>query len=245
MRAVVVVLGIAACGGAGAPARVVDEPVGDRDAPVRTVDDDEPDDGVEVVSSRGRMDPADIEAGIAPMAAVLEDCFLSRVAKQKFLGGRVELRWEIAQDGAVTSAQVAWSDLGSWGVEKCLLDAARATTFAPPRGGAADFTVPLEFSPRKAPGIWDGDQAAAVVARRAGDLAACAATAPDPTDVTVTLYVGTRGKVQSAGFASPALIDDAWAACAHGVATGWTLSDPRGVVIKIGFLYRPGETPAP
>jgi hypothetical protein len=235
---------VAACGGAEKP-RTIDEPVEDPGPPrERPDEEEEPDDGLELQGTRGKMDPADVEAGIAPHAAALQDCYLSRVGKQKWLGGKIELKWEIAKDGVLTSAQIAASDLGHWGVEKCMLGLARTMTFAKPKGGDADFTIPLELSARGNAEWWDEDKAAAVVSRRTGELAACAEQGlPDPTDVTVTVYVGTRGKVQAAGFSSPALIDDAWADCAHKVVMAWTLSDPKGRVAKLAFVYRPGETP--
>jgi hypothetical protein len=235
----------AACGGADRP---VAGPEPAETAPPRSarVADEDPDDGLEVQSTRGRMERADIEAGLAPHARALQDCYLARIGKQRWLGGTVELRWDVAGDGVLRGARVVRSDLGSWPVEQCMLEVARQITFAAPRGGDADFRVPFELSGGRGGVVWwDEEMAHNVVARRVGELAGCAgeAKAADPTDVTVTLYVGTRGKVQAAGFASPALIDDAWAACAHGKVTAWTLSDPRGKVAKLGFVYRPGETP--
>jgi hypothetical protein len=50
--------------------------------------------------------------------------------------------------------------------------------------------------------------------------------------------------VQSVGLGSPALFDDAWAACAQMKVLAWLLTDPKGKVVKLGFTYRPGETPA-
>ena len=244
-RAVPLAVFLIACGGAEKP-KTVDEPEPERPRVERPDEEEEPDDGLEVESTRGKMDPDAVEAGLAPHAAALQDCYLSRVGKQKWLSGKVELKWEVARDGTLTSAQVVWADLGHWGVERCMLDLARTMSFGKPKGGDADFTIPLELSARGYAEWWDEDKAAAVTAKRVGDLATCAAGGlPDPTDVTVTLYVGTRGKVQSAGFSSPALIDDAWAECAHGVVMGWTLSDPKGRVAKLAFIYREGETPAP
>jgi len=245
-QAVALLVLVAACGGAEKP-KAVEEPVEDTGGGTSRVDEEEePDDGLEVESTRGKMDPAEVEAGLAPHAQALQDCYLSRVGKQKWLGGKVELKWEISREGVLTSAQVVASDLGHWGVEKCMLGLARTMTFAKPKGGDADFTIPLELSARGSAEWWDEDKAAAVVAKRVGELAACAEEGlPDPTDVMVTVYVGTRGKVQSAGFASPALIDDAWADCAHKIVMGWTLTDPKGRVVKLAFTHRPGETPAP
>jgi hypothetical protein len=246
-QAVALMFVVAACGGAE-KTKTVEEPVEDTGGggAARPDEEEEPDDGLEVESTRGKMAPEDVEAGIAPHAQALQDCYLSRVGKQKWLGGKVELKWQIARDGTLTSAQIVSADLGHWGVEKCMLGLARAMSFAKPKGGDADFTVPLELSARGNAEWWDEEKASAVVAKRVAELATCAEDGlPDPTDVTVTVYVGTRGKVQSAGFSSPALIDDAWADCAHKIVMGWTLTDPKGRVAKLAFVHRPGETPAP
>jgi len=236
---------LAACGGGKSHATET-TPTGD-DVTVRNDGEEEPEDGLEVQSTRGKMDPAVVQAVIEPHAQALQDCYLSRVGKQRWLGGKVELKWEIAKDGALISAQLVTSDLGAWPVEKCILDIARSMTFGKPKGGDADFTVPFEFTARGYATWWEADMAQNVVAKHVGDLAGCAKAAkvPDPTDVTVTLYVGTRGKVQSAGFSSPALIEDGWADCAHKKVTAWTLADPKGKVAKLAFVYREGQTPQP
>jgi hypothetical protein len=221
------------CGGSEKPAPAPPEPA------ERADDEEEPDDGVEIMSTRGRMDPADVEAGLQPHAAALEDCYKSRVGKQRWLGGKVELKWQIARDASISSVQVAWSDLGSWAVEKCLLEVSRAMTFAPPKGGDADFTVPLEFSARGSAQWWDEDRTAKVVGTKSDGLAECVADgeAP-PADVSVTIYVGTRGKVQSVGFASAGLpIPDGWADCAAELVKSWQLVDPRGQVAKLTLRY--------
>jgi TonB family protein len=232
---------LAACGGSErAPAQ---EPV----APRHVVDDEEePDDGLELEHARGHMEPADVEAGMSPHAGELEQCYASQITKKtRWLGGTVELKWQIQRDGTLTSVQVASGDLGSWTVEKCLLEVARSMTFKPPKGGDADFSVPLEFTARGASQWWDEDKATTAVGIHLDELATCAeeAATEDPGDVTVVLYVGTRGKVQSVGFATSALVpfSDAWADCAVAKAMAWVLPDPRGAVAKLAVRYRPGE----
>jgi hypothetical protein len=223
---------LVSCGGSEKPTPAPPSPVDHGD------DEEEPDDGLEVMSTRGRMDPADVEAGLQPHAAALEDCYKSRVGKQRWLGGKVELKWQIARDATLTSVQVVWSDLGSWPVEKCLLEVSRAMTFAPPKGGDADFTIPLEFSSRGSSQWWDEDRTAKAVGTRSEALAECVATgeAP-PSDVSITIYVGTRGKVQSVGFAAPGPVADGWADCAADLIKTWQLPDPRGQVAKLNLRY--------
>lgn len=243
MRRYLFLAALAACGGSTQPRAIEATPPTDDGS--YSEDEEEVDDGLEVQSTRGKMDPDDVNAGIEPHAQALQDCYLTRVGKQKWLGGKVELKWEISKDGALTGAYLVTSDLGAWPVEKCLLETARAMTFVKPKGGDADFTIPFEFTARGNAIWWEADMAAAVVSKRVAELETCAkeAKADDPTDVTVTVYVGTRGKVQSAGFASPAAIDDAWADCAHAKISAWTLTDPKGKVAKLAFVYREGQTP--
>jgi TonB family protein len=203
-------------------------------------DDGDGDGDIQIQSTRGHMDPQVVQAGLSPHAGELSACYTSRLGRRRWLGGSVELRWQIAKDGTISSVQVSRSDLGAWPVEKCLLDVARAMTFGPPKGGPADFSIPLEFTARGGVIAWDADDAQRAVDKHVADLEACGKDAPAPSDATITAYVGTRGKVQSVGFASAAkagFVDDAWAECAAGRVMAWQLPDPRGHIAKLSFHY--------
>ena len=228
----------AACGGADAPAR---QPVArpahhERVIPPRSADDDD-DDGVEIEGLKGHLDQADIQAGVEPHHDALTSCFMSRVGKRRFLGGQIELAWRIARDGSVKEVQIAAGDLGAWPIEKCLLEVSRSMTFARPKGGLAEFSLPLDFPPRGTVLSWDEQKAQTEIEDKLPELAACDGAGGE---VVVTLYVGTRGQVQSVGFSSPgAPYSDAWADCAAEAIGGWTLSDPRGQVAKLAFRFTP------
>lgn len=234
---------LAGCGGKSPPPAAPPAP------PVTDATADEPDpepedDGLELVSDRGRVDPEVAAARIGPHAAALNACYADRLERRRWLGGQVELTWDVAADGALTGVRVGRSDLGAWPVEKCLLEVARSVSFGKPIGGkAADVTFPVMFSAGSAALAWDEDQAIRAVGGKYKDLAACAKNGGDPENVTITIYVGTRGKVQSVGFAAPAGLPDAWAECAQGKVTAWTLTDPRGKVAKLSFVYRPAALP--
>jgi hypothetical protein len=134
------------------------------------------------------------------------------------------------------------SDLGSWAMEQCMLDIARKISFASPKGGPeAEFTVPLSFSPTRSVSWWDQARAETEVQDKLQELGECADKAgiAAPDEVWITLYIGTRGQVQSAGFASATPLADEWATCAADKATAWVLSDPRGRVAKMTFRYAP------
>lgn len=230
---------LAACGGqAPAPVVAAPPPADDSGNPDEPAPD--PDDDVEIVSTRGKIDPASVTTAIQPHAGALEACYADNVGRRRWLGGGIELRWDVAADGTVTSVRLTQSDLGAWAVEKCVLAIARQLNFGKPKGGKAHVTTPLDFSAGSGAVPWSEDQAVRAVGGKLKDLAQCAKDgSADPTNVTVTIYVGTRGKVQSVGFASPTGFDDTWADCAAGRAMAWALTDPRGKVAKLSLVYNP------
>jgi TonB family protein len=230
----------AGCGGGGTPTRPDPKDPEPSKAHRKVVEDSsqEDNDGVEVVSARGHMEPDDVNAGIAPHAAALEACYVDNVRKKKWLGGKVQLTWQITKAGEVTSVVVADSDLGAWKVEKCLLEVARQATFARPKGGDADFSLPLEFTARGASVWWDEDVGVKAVGKRVDDLGKCNTDGAPADEVAITIYVGTRGKVQSVGFASAGVVPEVWADCVAKTVEAWTLADPRGKVAKMGLRYR-------
>jgi len=236
----------AACGGKNKQEPIVATPPPALDNGERDATPTEEDDGVEIVSTRGKIDPDAVTRAIEPHAGAIEACYTSNVGRRKWMGGGVELRWDVAADGVLSQVRLTRSDLGAWAIEKCVLDIARGLSFGKPKGGKAHVSAPLSFSLGSGAVEWSEDQAVRAVGGKFKDLAECAKTAEtsDPTNVTVTIYVGTRGKVQSVGFSSPSGFDDAWADCAAGRVTAWALTDPRGKVAKLSFVYNPAEIAA-
>lgn len=238
-------LGFAACGG-GSANKETAKPTPDikPDKPTRVpIEDDEREDGVEIVSTHGRMDPTVVEAGLAPHKEALSDCYMSRVGRRRWLGGHVTLHWDIEKTGEIKAVKLSESDLGAWPVEKCLLEVARGATFGKPIGGAADFVVPLDFTAKGKALSWDEDQSLRAVGGQVAKLDECMKTkgvkGPLPDEVTITLYVGPGGKAQSVGFSSAkSVLDDVWADCAEQAALKWRLPDPRGTVAKLVVKYR-------
>ena len=242
MRPVVLALvaGIAACGSSQKPA--AEEPKISSKPTTRTIveDDSEPTEGVTVVNQRGRMNVSDIEKGLAPHTQSLTDCYMSRVGKRRWLGGQVEIHWDISKDGEITAVKLASSDLGAWPIEKCVLGVAKAISFGAPRGNKpARVTAPLSFSAGTGAVRWDEEAAAKAIGGRLVKLAPCASREPAPTDVTITIYLGTRGKVETVGFASPRGFGEAWADCAEKTILAWSLTDPRGKVAKLSITFNP------
>jgi hypothetical protein len=244
LGSIVVAAALAACGGKQKPDPIVAEPssVDDNGAP-DGAESSEEEDGVEIVSTRGKIDPDAVTRAIEPHAGAIEACYSQNVGRRKWLGGGVEVRWDVTAEGALAQVRLTRSDLGAWPIEKCVLDIARSLSFGKPKGGKAHVSAPLSFSLGSGALVWDEDQAMRAVGGKFKDLAACAkaASTADPKNVTVTIYVGTRGKVQSVGFSSPSGFDDAWADCAEGKVNAWALTDPRGKVAKLSFVYNPAD----
>ena len=247
-------LPLVACGGADKPAtqepRAADDnrmELGDRPTDHRPtgpkLDDDEGDgSGLAVAGLRGHLDEYDIRHGLDPHRRELSTCYTSRIKRRNYIGGKIRLHFVVNPDGTVKAVNVGESDLGAWEIEACILGVARAMTFARPHGGEAVFDIPLEFSGKRAVTWWEEDKADQEVATKLTELSTCQ---PSPADAWVTLYVGTRGKVLSAGFSAPsgAAISDDWATCAAQAMKAWKLSDPKGKIAKVSFRYAPDSLP--
>jgi hypothetical protein len=207
-------------------------------------DDDDDDDGdISIEGLRGRMSVQDIESGIKPHQNELMECYTSRVRSKTHIGGDVEIKWEIGRDGMVKWVQLVESDLGAWPIERCMLEVSQQMSFPKPKGGDADFSVPLGFEATRGVLWWSADKGEEAVAEVLPQLSECAGRAgtSNPSNVFATIYVGVRGTVMGAGFASPENdpIPLEWADCAEEVVKTWTLHDPQGKIAKAGFRYNP------
>ena len=206
-------------------------------------EEDESDDGMQVTGLKGHLDPYDIQAGVTPHSSKLAGCFQGKAKKKQFLGGRVEFGFTIARDGSVKKVQVVKSDVGAWDVERCLLETGASMGFKKPKGGEADFSLPLDFEARRSPNWWTEEQAETELGALPAELDSCEkeSGAMGPRNVWVTLYLGNRGVIQSVGFASPHKqgIAAEWIDCAAEKVAAWTLSDPRGKIAKLSFRYKP------
>jgi TonB family protein len=234
----VVALALAACGGSPPKPTPPPEPPPPKPTPRVPIEEPEPDDGVSVKLAHGHMEPEVVQAGISPHEQEFTDCFATRVARRRWLGGHVTLHWDIRASGEVTKVVLAESDLGSWPVEKCLLEVARNATFGRPVGGDAEFVVPFDFKALGPSLPWDEDRGLKAVGKQLATLAKCTKKRPSD-EVVITMYVGPHGQTQSVGFSAKAVIDDVWGDCAEKAALAWKLPDPRGTVAKLAIRYRP------
>jgi hypothetical protein len=180
---------------------------------------------IEVEGTLGVLDPETVTLVLERHAAGFEACFTEHAGKQRYVGGEARLRLRVARDGTVKRA-AAISDIGSWPVEKCLLERARGIRFMVPKGGEAEVDLPFELPPRSESLPGDGQELS-------GKLGALAACGKGPRRVTVVAYVGPGGRVVAAGFSSEEALATRWGDCAAGKLLALKLRDPRGKVVKV------------
>lgn len=79
--------------------------------------------------------------------ASIRFCFERQLGTQPNLEGRVNVRFVIAPDGSVSSAEVASSTLGNDVVEECVTRALTRVRFPRPQGGGEVIvTYPFTFA---------------------------------------------------------------------------------------------------
>ncbi len=248
MTALAAAVLIAACGGGSdgtakktTPTTTETDPNPDKHISTApdTGDDDEGEGEVSIAGTKGHLEKHQIDAGMAPHLRDLTGCYTKKLGSKRYIGGEIEFSFVVAADGSVDKVYFKRSTLGAWHMESCMLEVSRKMKFAKPRGGKpADFSVPLKLNGTRPTTWWDEEKGEKEVGKKPEKLKACAKNTTDPKNVFVTVYVGTRGKVLSVGFASPGgPIATDWATCAAAEVAKWQLADPRGRIAKAGFRY--------
>jgi hypothetical protein len=227
----------AACGGNPPPKtqapkeQIVEAPPG------KSPESEGPDDGMKVGGDGilGHLDEEVVARTLQPKLEEFGACF-NRHKKLQYVGGQITLRYRVARDGSVKKLGYQ-SDLGSWPVERCVLEVARAIGFPQPRGGEAEFEYPAAFRPKQRHQVWDADRISADVHKHERALRACAGA---PKSYALTWYIGAGGKTTSIGFSSPEPWGngmDAFAECVTEKARGWRFTDPLGEITKATYSF--------
>ena len=97
-------------------------------------------------SSGGSLSREEIQRTLRRNMASIRHCYEQQVARQPNLEGRVNVRFTIAPDGSVSSADIASSTLGDVGVEACIKRAVTRIRFPQPQGGSVVVTYPFTFA---------------------------------------------------------------------------------------------------
>lgn len=88
-----------------------------------------------------------LSAALNGKAGQSRGCYEKALSTNSTLSGHMTVAIKINQSGAVCSASVK-SDMNNAGVENCVLQNFRATTFPAPKGGCVEAHVPLNFKPK-------------------------------------------------------------------------------------------------
>jgi TonB family protein len=174
----------------------------------------------------GTIDGAAVQRALDAAAGDLQACYGSGAGGLRYVGGHVRVLARVDAKGRVKRTEVADSDLGSWPVERCLLEVARKLALPAPKGGEAVVEIPLDFQPAAPADELPGAAARAAAAK----LRAIYRCPGGPKSVPVTLYVAAGGAVTSAGFAG--IASPTWGDCAAARVRALRLDDPLGRVLK-------------
>lgn len=98
--------------------------------------------------SLGTMDKAEIDATIKRNMNQIRYCYQRELTKHPDLQGKVVIKFVIAPDGTVRSAEIKSSTMGSPEVEDCLTGRFMRFVFPEPRGGGIVIvSYPFIFEP--------------------------------------------------------------------------------------------------
>jgi hypothetical protein len=95
----------------------------------------------------GRMDPAQLRKVVKKKFSAMRACYDRDLEWDPKLQGRVEVFFEVAQDGTVPYVEVAESTLPRCDVVECVRDVFRSLKFPRPQGGIITVQYPLAFEP--------------------------------------------------------------------------------------------------
>jgi hypothetical protein len=98
-------------------------------------------------SCNGSATP-ELTAALQIRGAQARRCYNQALASDSTLKGHVAISVKIGGGGSVCSAGVASNDMGSPAVANCAAGIFRNASYPAPKGGCAEFNVPLSFVPQ-------------------------------------------------------------------------------------------------
>jgi TonB family protein len=166
-------------------------------------------------SELGVVETADVEAVLEAHFDEIRGCYQRAGKAQRYAGGKVTLRFRVGGGGQAEDVLVIESNLGNYGVERCLVDVGRRITFKAPEGNKpTTFDYPVEFHSTQEVAVLDVNDGAKIEHDISGllpRLAACGRLATD--DVTAIMYIEPSGFPGSVGLAAATNFDEAVADC--------------------------------
>jgi len=190
-----------------------------------------------VQGTLGELDAGQVERLLQEQRGALRRCYDDAVANTHYLGGRVELKVQVAPSGQPKTVTVTESTLGSFEVERCLAGVLSKLKFPQPKGGDGEVSYPFEAAARTPVGSWQGARIASVVGKKRGAMKGCPGFAK-ATGLRATLYIGPGGKATSAGFSAETPLDDKLTRCVAKQLLAAQYDDPLGQMVKVSFDFK-------
>ncbi|HET6146945.1 MAG TPA: TonB family protein [Polyangia bacterium] len=176
---------------------------------------DQPSPEMQVRNELGVIETADVEAVLEGHFDEIRGCYQRAGKAQRYAGGKVTLRFRVGGGGQAEDVLVVESNLGNYGVERCLVGVGRRITFKAPEGNrATTFDYPVEFRSTQELAVLDVNDGAKIERDISGllpRLAACGRLATD--DVTAIMYIEPSGFPGSVGLSAATNLDEAVAGC--------------------------------
>lgn len=193
--------------------------------------------GMEIDGDTGTMDEADVRNVMAANMAGFNNCFAKTAGS--FVSGEVTLKFVVDGKGRVEQVSVDDSTLGSWPIEGCLVQTSRFLEFPPPMGaGRARFAYPMSWNDagRRLSVPVDVTWGYEALRRHDDAIQECRKTHKYPDPFYLTVYVGRRGQVLSAGFHSKTVAPDTFPDCVVQSLDEMRFPDPGPRVAKYSAL---------
>lgn len=206
-------------------------------APVEAADEEESEDDMEMMQEFGGMNEEKVTKVFKNLAPRLADCLTTQSQSEPYLAGDVAFLVKVDRSGQAVAAHAEKSNLGSYDVERCMLDILKSGQWPKPVGGhiglarwSIGFDAPSDVRP---PVAWNASDVSDTLSRADNDnaLDSCGGSGP----FEITAYVATSGKVLSAGIAHVDDQGEAAAQCLIGAVQGMTFSSPGSWRAKVTF----------
>lgn len=184
----------------------------------------------------GQISEFAVQSVMETQMAGFNNCF--KHVAGSYVSGEVQLSFKVNTDGRVKEVFVSQSTLGSWPVEDCLVQTARFLEFPPPEGGPARFIYPFMWNQagRRLSQTMDASWGYPTLRKNRDTIRACRSTHRFEGPFHVTLYVGARGKVLSAGMHANMDSGDRFPACVVENIEAMTFPDPGSATAKYSIL---------
>ena len=195
------------------------------------------DDGPRITASAeiGGMNEEAVDAAFTSSVKGLQRCLDAGAKHVEFLGGSVSFFLKIDSTGKVAKSYLEHSTLGNRTTERCMLDALAAKAWPKPVGGEHGLArKSFTFDPPndvREPITWDDHDAQPGLKKIASDVGSCKDGHRGAFEAT--LYVGTNGKVLSAGATPPDEDGEAVVDCLVGVLESASFPSPGSWPAKV------------